>query len=78
MLGRPPGRDVYYAGEEAKIAYRADKIASRGILRCAPVANKLNGPDGRPIRMSEKPVTLVEYLITTLVRQLHVVKSFIL
>lgn len=68
MFARGPGRDVYYAGDEALTAYKEDPIACRGMVRCAPVATKMLGPDLQPLRASEKPVTLLQYLITTLVR----------
>jgi hypothetical protein len=61
------GTTFFYAGQDGKSAYATDAIASRGIVRCACVADKILGPDGTPLRASQKPVTLLQYIITTLV-----------
>lgn len=61
-IGWPPGRDVNYAGDEAKTAYRTDKIANRGIVRCALV--------GPPYSRVREAAGVAEYVITTIVRRL--------
>jgi len=62
------GKDFYYAGSDGPKVYTSDAIASRGIVRCAMTIDKVARPDGKPFRASEKPVPLLQYIITTLVR----------
>lgn len=65
MMAHGPGKFYYADGQDP----RGDTIASRGIFRCAPVANKVPQDNlGSPLRLSEKPVTMMMYFITTLVR----------
>jgi hypothetical protein len=69
------GKNFYYAGVEGAEAYKTDPIATRGALWCAPEPDKIPEPvakkrPGRPdpARLSQKPVAVLEYFITALVR----------
>ena len=56
----------FYCGCEQP---KEDHIAREGMFKCAPVGSKLINPaTQQPLRHSEKPVVMLMYLITTLVR----------
>jgi hypothetical protein len=64
------GEKFYYAGDEGSDAYKTDTIATRGFVKCAPETAKVAAALGQsgPLRLSQKPVTLLEYFVTSLVR----------
>jgi hypothetical protein len=62
------GTAFYYAGEEGATGYKSDHIALRGMVQCAPVATKLVNDAGAVLRASQKPVSLLQYIVTTMVR----------
>lgn len=67
VLFRGAGKKVFYGGTAECLA--KDLIAKRCIVQSGVVATKATDPaTGQPLRMSEKPVTLCEYFITSLVR----------
>ena len=64
------GRSFYYACDADGSDYTADLIAGRGIIRCSTEHDKvLDEATGEPLRASEKPVALLQYLIVSLVRE---------
>lgn len=59
----------YYASDEGGRDWKADKIATSGFFYCSTLGAKLAQEGATmPLRLSEKPVTLAQYFVTSYVR----------